>query len=73
MVGDPETKTGEGLETATTGVTGTGLKATPVNVEGVPEPAEAVATAVSTEETATTSGAWELPLVSGCVPWLAAF
>ena len=68
---DPES-TGEGLETATTGVTRTGLKATPANVEVVLELTEIVATDVSAEETAT-SGAWEVTLGSDCVPWLAAF
>ncbi len=70
---DPETITGEGLETATTGVTGTGLKATPANVEVVLELTEIVATDVSAKETATASGAWEVTLVSDCVPWLTAF
>lgn len=69
---DPGIATGEGFESVATGVTGTGLKATPANVEVVEEPTETVATDVSTE-TATTSGAWEHTLVSDWVPWLADF
>lgn len=72
MTDGPEIATGEGFESVTTGVTGTGLKATPANVEAVEELTETVATDVSTD-TAAASGAWELTLVSDCVPWLADF
>lgn len=57
MANDPETGIGVGLETATTGVTGTGLEAIPVTVEVVEELTETVDPKASTEETATTSGA----------------
>lgn len=54
-----------------TGVTATGLDATPVAAKGVPEATGVPALGVSDEATAT--GPWEAKPVSDCIPWLDSF
>ena len=69
---DPETTTGAAL-TATTGVAGTWLKASPVIVEVEMELTEVTEDDCSTKETLTFSIELEVALISDCASWLAGF
>lgn len=74
MADVPETTTGGGLTTATTGVTGTGLEVIPDIVEEVVELTETDAVdGVSAKETAITAGSLEVVPISDWVSWLTDF
>lgn len=74
MADVPETTTGGGLTTATTGVTGSGLEVIPDIVEEAAELTETDALEdVSTKEADTTAVALEDVFISASVSWLTAF